>query len=33
METRRRQDTAAFKRDAVALVMEQGYTLTLAAQN
>jgi len=33
METRRRQYTAEFKRDAVALVMEQGYTLTLAAQN
>ncbi len=33
METRRRQYTAAFKRDAVALVMEQGYTLTLAGQN
>ena len=33
MEIRRRQYTAEFKRDAVALVMEQGYTLTLAAQN
>ena len=33
MDIRRRQDTAEFKRDAVALVMEQGYTLTLAAQN
>ena len=33
METRRRQYTAAFKRDAVALVMEQGYTMTRAAQN
>ncbi len=33
MESRRRQYTAEFKRDAVALVMEQGYTLTLAAQN
>ncbi len=33
METTRRQYTAEFKRDAVALVMEQGYTLTLAAQN
>ena len=32
METRRRQDTVAFKRDAVALVME-GYPLALAAQN
>ena len=33
MDTRRRQYTAEFKRDAVALVMEQGYTMTLAAQN
>jgi transposase len=33
MEIRRRQYTAEFKRDAVALVMEQGYTLILAAQN
>jgi len=33
METSRRQYTDEFKRDAVALVMEQGYTLTLAAQN
>ena len=33
MGIRRRQDTAEFKRDAVALVMEQGYTMTLAAQN
>ena len=33
MDTRRRQYTAEFKRDAVALVMEQGYALTVAAQN
>ena len=33
MEIKRRQYTAEFKRDAVALVMEQGYTMTLAAQN
>ena len=33
MDTRRRQYTAEFKRDAVALVMEQGYTMTLAAQH
>ncbi len=33
METTRRQYTAEFKRDAVALVMEQGYTMTVAAQN
>ncbi len=28
MEIQRRQDTAEFKRDAVALVMEQGSTMT-----
>ena len=33
METTRRQYTAEFKRDAVALVMEQGYTITAAARN
>ena len=33
MDTRRRQYTAEFKRDAVALVMEHGYALTVAAQN
>ena len=33
METTRRQYTAEFKRDAVALVMEQGYTMTVAAPN
>ncbi len=33
MDTTRRQYTAEFKRDAVALVMEQGYTMTVAAQN
>ena len=33
METTRRQYTTEFKRDAVALVMEQGYTMTVAAQN
>ena len=33
METRRRQDAAEFKRDAVALVLENGYTMTVAAQN
>ncbi len=33
METTRRQYTAEFKRDAVALVMEQGYAITVAAQN
>ena len=33
METIRRQYTAEFKRDAVALVMEQGYAITVAAQN
>ncbi len=33
MEITRRQYTAEFKRDAVALVLEQGYALTVAAQN
>jgi len=33
METTRRQYTAEFKRDAVALVTEQGYTVTAAARN
>ncbi len=33
METTRRQYTAEFKRDAVALVLEQGYAITVAAQN
>ena len=33
METTRRQYTAEFKRGAVALVMEQGYTITAAARN
>ncbi len=33
METTRRQYTAEFKRDAVALVMEHGYAMTVAAQN
>ncbi len=33
METTRRQYTAEFKRDAVALVMEQGYAISVAAQN
>ena len=33
MDTRRRQYTAEFKRDAVALVMEHGYAMTVAAQN
>ena len=33
METTRRQYTPEFKRDAVALVMEQGYAMTIAAQN
>jgi transposase-like protein len=33
METTRRQYTAEFKRDAVALVMEQGYAVTVAATN
>lgn len=33
MDTRRRPDTAEFKRDAVALVLEQGDPLTLAAQH
>ncbi len=33
MDTTRRQYTAEFKRDAVALVMEQGYAITVAAQN
>ena len=33
METRRRQYTAEFKRDAVALVMEHGYAMTVAAQS
>ena len=33
METTRRQYTAEFKRDAVALVMEQGYAGTVAAKN
>ncbi len=31
MDTTRRQYTAEFKRDAVALVMEHGSTMTLAA--
>ncbi len=33
MDTRRRQYTAEFKRDAVALVMEHGYAISVAAQN
>jgi transposase len=33
MDTRRRQYTAEFKRDAVALVMEHGYAITVAAKN
>ena len=33
MDTTRRQYTAEFKRDAVALVMEHGYAMTVAAQN
>ncbi len=33
METTRRQYTAEFKRDAVALVMEHGYAMIVAAQN
>ena len=33
METTRRPYTAAFKRDAVALVLEQGYAITVAAKN
>jgi transposase len=33
METTRRQYTAEFKRDAVALVTEQGYAVTTAARN
>lgn len=33
METTRRQYTAEFKRDAVALVMEQGYAIAVAARN
>ena len=33
METTRRQYTAEFKRDAVALVLEHGYAMTVAAQN
>jgi transposase len=33
MGTTRRQYTAEFKRDAVALVTEQGYTVTAAARN
>jgi transposase len=33
MDTRRRQYTAEFKRDAVALVMDHGYAITVAAQN
>ena len=33
METNRRQYTAEFKRDAVALVLEHGYAMTVAAQN
>ena len=33
METTRRQDTAEFKRDAVALGMEHGSAMTVAAQN
>ena len=33
METTRRQYTAEFKRDAVALVLEQGYAISVAAQN
>ena len=33
METTRRQYTAEFKRDAVALVTEQGSTVTAAARN
>ena len=33
MEATRRQYTAEFKRDAVALVTEQGYTVTAAARN
>ena len=33
MDTRRRQYTAEFKRDAVALVMEYGYAITVAAKN
>ena len=32
METTRRQYTAEFKRDAVALVLEHGYAMTVAAQ-
>jgi transposase len=33
MEATRRQYTAEFKRDAVALVMEQGYAVTATARN
>jgi len=33
MDTRRRQYTAEFKRDAVVLVMEHGYAITVAAKN
>ena len=33
METTRRQYTAEFKRDAVALVTEQSYTVSAAAGN
>ena len=33
METTRRPYTAEFKRDAVALVTEQGYAVTAAARN
>ena len=33
MDTTQRQYTAEFKRDAVALVMEHGYAMTVAAQN
>ena len=33
METTRRQYTAEFKQDAVALVTEQGYTVIAAARN
>jgi len=33
MATTRRQYTAEFKRDAVALVMEQGYAIAVAARN
>ncbi len=33
MDTIRRRYTAEFKRDAVALVTEQGYSVTAAARN